>query len=128
MLNDNVDVLRARSSGGGVRSNMSSSSRAALGPRSCSGDGDGSGRMDPLRGGGDSTVICCGERSGSGGSGCLYELREGSGGGSGNVKCDSITRPSQSPPPSPPSPVSSSNGGAALALGGAVATGVSPSR
>jgi len=71
MLNDNVDVLRARSSGGGVRGNMSSSSRAALGPRSCSGDGDGRGRMDPLRGGGDSTVICCGDRSGTGGSGGL---------------------------------------------------------
>ena len=110
-----------------MRGSMSSSSRAALGPRSCSGDGDGSGRMDPLRGGGDSTVICCGERSGSGGSGGRYELREGSGGGSGNVKCDSITRPC--PSPSLSSPVcSSSNSGAVLALGGAVATGVSPSR
>jgi len=116
MLNDNVDVLRARSSGGGVRGNMSSSPCAALGPRSCSGDGNGRGRMDPLRGGGDSTVICCGERSGTGGSGGLYDPREGSRGGSGNENCDSTTRSS---------PVSSSNSGA---LGGAVATGVSPSR
>jgi len=119
MLNDNVDVLRARSSGGGVRGSMSSSSCATLGPRSCSGDGEGRGRMDPLRGGGDSTVICCGERSGSGGRGGLYEPREGSGGGSGNEKCDSTAAPS-----SPVIP--SSNSGAFL--GGAVATGVSPSR
>jgi uncharacterized membrane protein len=67
MLNDNVDVLRAKSSGGGVRGSMPSSSREKLCPRSCSGEGDGRGRMDPLRGGGDNTVICCGERSGGGG-------------------------------------------------------------
>ena len=72
MLNDNVDVLRAKSSEGGVRGSMSSSSRARLCPRSCSGDGDGRGRMEPLRGGGDNTVICCGERSGGGRDG-LYE-------------------------------------------------------
>jgi uncharacterized membrane protein len=72
MLNDNVDVLRAKSSGGGVRGSMSSSSRARPCPRSCSGEGDGRGRMDPLRGGGDSTVICCGDRSGGGGMVGLY--------------------------------------------------------
>ena len=68
MLNESVDVFRARSSGGGVSGNMPSSSRATLSRlRSCSGDGDGRGRIDPLRGGGDRTVICCGERSGGGG-------------------------------------------------------------
>lgn len=72
MLNDNVDVLRTKSSGGGVRGSMSSSSRARLCPLSCSGEGDGRGRMDPLRGGGDSTVICCGDRSGGGGTVGLY--------------------------------------------------------
>jgi hypothetical protein len=100
-----------------VRDSMSSSSRAALGPRSCSGDGDGRGRTDPLRGGGDNTVICCGERSGTEGSGGLYELREGGrGGGSGNENCDSTRE--ASPPSSSDSAV----------LGDAVATGVSMSR
>jgi hypothetical protein len=70
MLNDNVDVLRTKFSCGGVRGSMSSS---RLCPRSCSGEGDGRGRMDPLRGGGDNTVICCGERSGGGGKDGLYE-------------------------------------------------------
>ena len=109
---------------------MSSSSCAALGPRSCSGDGEGRGRtVDPLRGGGDSTVICCGERSGNGGRGGRYEPREGggSGGGSGNEKCDSLTAGRSSPSVPVPVPVSSSNSGAPR-LGGAVATGVSPSR
>jgi hypothetical protein len=122
MLNDNVDVLRARSSGGGVRGSISPSSRAALGPRSCSGDGDGRGRMDPLRGGGDSTVICCGERSGTGGSGGLYGRREGSIGGSGNENRDSTGEPS------PSSSNCAAPSAAAAALGGAVAIGVSPSR
>ena len=67
MLNDSVDVFRAKSSGGGVSGNISSSSRVTLSLRSCSGEGDGRGRIDPLRGGGDKTVICCGERSGGGG-------------------------------------------------------------
>jgi hypothetical protein len=67
MLNDSVDVFRAKSSGGGVSGSISSSSRATRCPRSCSGEGDGRGRIDPLRGGGDKTVICCGERSGGGG-------------------------------------------------------------
>jgi hypothetical protein len=121
MLNDNVDVLRARSSGGGVSGSISSSSRTALGPRSCSGDGDGRGRMDPLRGGGDSTVICCGERSGTGGRGGLYEPRGGIIGGSGNENRDSTGEPS-------PSSSNCAVPSAADALGGAVATGVSPSR
>jgi hypothetical protein len=69
MLNDSVDVFRAKSSGGGVSGSISSSSRATLCRRSCSGEGDGRGRIDPLRGGGDKTVICCGERSGGGGGG-----------------------------------------------------------
>jgi hypothetical protein len=120
MLRDNVDVLRARSSGGSERGSISSSSRAALDPRSCSGDGDGRGRMDPLRGGGDNTVICCGERSGTGGSGGLYELREGRGGGSGNENCDSTEEPSPSS--------SDSAAPHSIVLGGAVATGVSMSR
>ena len=67
MLNESVDVFRAKSSGGGVSGSISSSSRAMLCPRPCSGEGDGRGRIDPLRGGGDKTVICCGERSGGGG-------------------------------------------------------------
>jgi hypothetical protein len=67
MLNDSVDVFRAKSSGGGVSGSISSSSRTTLRLRSCSGEGDGRGRIDPLRGGGDKTVICCGERSGGGG-------------------------------------------------------------
>src|ERR1700694_2865009 len=95
MLNDNVEVLRTRSSGGGVRDNMSSPSRAALGPRSNSGDGDGRGRIDPLRGGGDNTVMCCGERScgrgteGRGGRDGLYGPRGGGRGSGGNGCGDS---------------------------------------
>jgi hypothetical protein len=119
ILNDNVDVLRARSSGGGVRDTMSSLSRIALGPRSSSGDGLGRGRMDPFRGGGDSTVICCGERSGGGGRDRLYEVRAGDTGGSGNEYCNSTGEPSAS---------SSNSAAPSPTLGGAVATGVSPSR
>ena len=119
MLNDNVDVLRARSKGSGVRGSMSSSSSVVLGPRSCSGDGDGRGRMDPLRGGGDSTVICCGERSGTEGSGGLYVLRGGGAEGSGNENCDSTGEPS---------PSSEDSVAPSTVLGGAVATGVSMSR
>ena len=118
MLNDNVDVLRTRSSGGGVRGSMSSSSRTALGPRSCSGDGDGRGRMDPFRGGGDSTVICCGERSGCGGSEGINGMRASEGGG-GNESSDSTGEKS---------PSSSDSASTSAPLGGAVATGVSPSR
>ncbi len=90
-----------------MRGNISSSSRAILCPRSCSGEGDGRGRMDPLRGGGDKTVICCGERSGGGE-------------GSGNESSDSTGGP-----PSPSSPDSASPN---AVVGGTVAMGVSPSR
>jgi hypothetical protein len=91
ILNDNVDVLRARSNGGGVRRSVSSPSRAMFGPRSCSGDGDGNGRMDPLRGGGDSTVICCGERSGAAaGDGIYGVLLRGGGGGGGGGRIENI--------------------------------------
>lgn len=118
MLNDKVDALRARSSGGGVRRRTSSLSRTTLGPRSCSGDGDGNGRMDPLRGGGDSTVICCGERSGAVGGRGLYGLRGGGSGGGGIESRANTGEVSSSP----------SNWVIPSADHGMVATGVSPPR
>ena len=89
---------------------------AALAPRSCSGDGDGSGRADPLRGGGDSTVICWGERSGAGGGPIAYGARGSVSGGKGKENDGETT--------CVPACVS----GIALDGGGTVAIGVSPSR
>jgi len=58
MLSDNLDALHARSNCG-IGDSEPLPFHAALGPRSCSGEGEGgSGRADPLRGGGESTVIC----------------------------------------------------------------------
>ena len=119
MLNDNVDVLHARSSAG-MGGNAPSPFHAVLGPRSCSGDGDGSGRADPLRGGGDSTVICCGERSDAEGGTCSYwpcgsisvsggRGKENAGGGETTSAVPAVS-------------------GIIAVLGGTVATGVSPSR
>src|SRR5712675_966585 len=125
MLNDSVEVLRTRSSGGGVRDNMSSPSRTTLGPRSISGDGDGRGRIDPLRGGGDNTVMCCGERSCGGGRGGrgysdgLYGPRGGDRGTGGNECGDNTGGQCLS---------SSKSASPNAASGGTVATGVSPSR
>ncbi len=119
MLNDNVDVFRAKSSGGGVRGNISSSSRVTLCPRTCSGEGDGRGRIDPLRGAGDNTVICCGERSGGGGMDGLYERWDGEGGDGEKESSEKTGGPSLS---------SSISAAPSAALGGAIAIGVSPSR
>jgi hypothetical protein len=118
MLNDNVDVLRAKSSGGGVRRSISSPSRATFRLRSCSGDGDGSGRIDPLRGGGDSTVICCGERSGAAGQDGLYGLRGGGSGGGGIESNDNTGEVSSA----------CSDWIFPSAVHGVIATGVSPPR
>lgn len=58
MLSDKLDELHARSSRG-MGCNAPLPLYAALGPPFCSGEGEGgSGRADPLRGGGDKTVIC----------------------------------------------------------------------
>jgi hypothetical protein len=109
MLSDNVDALHARSSNG-IGSIVPLN--AALGPRSCSGDGDGGGRADPLRGGGDNTVICCGERSGGGT--ISYGACGSVSGGKGNENAgETMTF------------ASASGSGSS---GGTVATGVSPSR
>lgn len=114
-LSDSVDTLHARSSGGSAPS--PSPFHAALGPRSCSGEGEGSGRADPLRGGGDSTVICCGERSDGGGGTCSYGPCGGVSvsGGRGKTNADGGGG-------------GASVSGTIIALGGTVAIGVSPSR
>jgi hypothetical protein len=107
MLNDNFDALHARSSAG-MGGSEPVPPYAALGLRSCSGEGDGgNGRTDPLRGGGDRTVNCCGDRSdgGGGGTGCWGIVS----GGSGKTNA-------------------SATSGIALCGGGTVAIGVSPSR
>lgn len=104
MLSDKFDALHARSSAG-MGGNAPLPLQAALGPRSCSGEGEGgNGRADPLRGGGDKTVICCGERSDGGGG-----ARGSVSGGSGKTNAADIS-------------------GIALCDGGTVAIGVSPSR
>lgn len=114
MLSDNVDALHARS--GGMSGGVPSPLHAALGPRSCSGEGDGSGRTDPLRGGGDSTVICCGERSDGGGGTSPYGPCGGVSGGRGKENVGETTTSAFVPAVS------------GIALGGTVAVGVSPSR
>jgi hypothetical protein len=103
MLSDNVDALPSRGIGGITPPN------ATLGPRSCSGDGDGRGRAEPLRGGGDSTVICCGERSDADDDG--GKNSNGPSGGMGNENAGETT-----------------TFGPASIAGGTVATGVSLSR
>lgn len=111
MLSDNLDELHARSSRGMGR-NAPFPLYATLCPRSCSGEGDGgSGRADPLRGGGDKTVICWGERSDGGGGACGSVS-----GGSGNTNAGGMTS------------TAGVISGIALCGGGTVAIGVSPSR
>jgi len=122
MLSDNVDTLHARFSGG-----MSGGSppppplNTALGPRSCSGEGDGSGRAEPLRGGGERTVICCGERSTAGDGTTSY------GPWGGGVDGGKGKRNAGEKIPSPTSGLCDDASGTG-AVGGTVATGVSPSR
>lgn len=115
MLSDNLDALHARSNAGmGDSEPLPLHAVLAAPPRSCSGDGDGgSGRADPLRGGGESTVICCGERSDGVGRG-----RGSVSGGSGNTNAGERTSAG----------VALGVSGLIILCGGTVAMGVSPSK
>ena len=118
MLSDNVDELHARSSCG-IVGGTAPPHAAPDDPRPCSGEGDGgSGRADPLRGGGDRTVICCGERSAAGGCTISYGPWRSESGGKGKENTGETTTSFV---------VVVVVSGIALDGGGTVAIGVSPS-